>query len=190
VYSTYLGGKNEDDGYDLTLDANGNAYFTGSTFSTNFPTTTGAFQRTLRCCFMTQGFVTKLNITGSGSSYSTSLGGSGGATPSSIAVNSLGQAFVAGFAGSGFPVKNAIQATTHGYNDVFVTKLWATGGGLLWSTYLGGSNFDYGKAIRLDSAGNAYVKGWTSSTDFPTTSGAYRRTYRGNQDAFLFKITN
>src|SRR5262249_9770757 len=107
----------------------------------------------------------------------------------SIAVNSYGHAFVAGSAGAGFPLKAAVD-TTAVNGDGFVTKLWATGGGLHWSTYLGGSGNDIAYAVRLDGAGNAYVGGRTASTDFPTTSGAYRRHSSGDYDAFVVKITN
>ena len=190
VYSTYVGGKNEDEAYGITVDANNDAYITGQTFSTNFPTTLGAFRRTLPCCFNLVAFVTKLNSTGSALSYSTFLGGSGGSSGKSIAVNTSGQAFVTGSAGTNFPLKNPIQSTYGGNGDSFVSKLYATGGGLLWSTYLGGSNDDFAQSIRLDGAGNPYITGWTSSADFQTTSGAYRPHPQGQQDGFLVKITN
>jgi hypothetical protein len=189
VYSTYLGGNNEDDAYGMTIDANGNAYIVGQTFSNNYPTTAGAFQRTRHSGFNFSAFVTKLNSSGSALSYSTYLSGSGGSTAYSVAVNSAGHAFVTGQAGAGFPVKTPVSSFA-GSQDVFVAKLWATGGGLHWSTYMGGSGIDLGKAVRLDGAGNAYVTGQTDSVNFHVTSGAYRHTNQGFQDIILFKITN
>jgi hypothetical protein len=193
VYSTYLGGDGSDSGEGIAV-LNGNAYVTGSTGSTNFPTTPGAFDRTLSS--NSNAFVTKLNTSGSGLVYSTYLGGSGVDGGKSIAVNSLGHAFVTGSTtSSNFPVKNAIDSTYNGGYDVFVTRLWATGGGLHYSTYLGGSfgsapgtgGDDEGLAIRIDGNNNAYVTGYTLSEDFPTTPGAYRHTLHG-QDAFVAKI--
>jgi hypothetical protein len=141
--------------------------------------------------------VTKLQADGAGLIYSTFLGGSGGDEGNSIAVNAAGHAFVTGStSSSNFPVKNAIDASYNGNTDAFVTKVWATGGGLHYSTYLGGSvgpsatnpGQDAGLSLRLDSSDNAYVTGYTRSSNFPTTTGAYRRTLHGAQDAFVVKI--
>jgi hypothetical protein len=175
--------------FGMTIDSNGNAYVVGQTFSNNYPTTSGVFQRTRQSGFNLSAFVTKLNPSGTALSYSTYLSGSGGSAGYSVAVNSAGHAFVTGQAGAGFPLKTPLNQFG-GYQDVFLAKLWATGGGLHWSTYMGGSNEDYGKAVRLDGAGNAYVAGATNSTNFPVTPGAYRRTNQGFQDIVLFKITN
>ena len=193
VYSTYLGGDGGDSAEGIAV-LNGNAYVTGSTGSTNFPTTPGAFDRTPSSS--SNAFVTKLNTSGSGLVYSTYLGGSGVDGGKSIAVNSLGQAFVTGSTtSSNFPVKSAIDGTYNGGFDIFVTRLWATGGGLHYSTYFGGSfggapgtgGDDEGLAIRVDANSNAYITGYTISNDFPTTPGAFQRTL-GGQDAFVVKI--
>jgi hypothetical protein len=193
VYSTFLGPASE--GNAIAVDAFGRAYVTGETASSSFPVTPGAFQRTVHGA--TDAFVTKLQADGAGLIYSTFLGGSGGEGGNSIAVNSAGHAFVTGStSSSNFPVKNALDGTYNGHGDVFVTKLWATGGGLHFSTYLGGSTgpssadpgVDIGRSIRLDSNDNAYVTGNSRSSNFPTTAGAYRRNLHGAQDAFVVKI--
>ncbi len=195
-YSTFLGGTGDDVTRAIAVDSSNRAYVTGSAQSPDFPTKAGAFQRTRRGS--SDAFVTKLQADGAGLIYSTLLGGSGGEGGTSIAVNGAGNAFVTGSTSSSdFPVKNALDATYNGHTDAFVTKLWATGGGLHFSTYLGGSTGpsatnpgeDVGNAIRLDANGNAYVTGYTRSSNFPTTSGAYRRTLHGAQDAFVVKIT-
>jgi hypothetical protein len=193
VYSTYLGGNAVDFGFGIAVDSAGNAYVTGSTDSSNFPTTPGAFQA---CCgggF--NAFVTKLNSTGTALLYSTYLFGSGpgAVNPRGISVDSAGDAYVVGFTSlTTFPrTPDAMQITYGGgFADAFVTKLNPTGTALLYSTYLGGSGGDEALGIAVDSAGNAYVAGFTTSTDFPATPGALQTTYGGGiQDAFLAKIS-
>src|SRR5215471_8495956 len=125
-YSTYLGATLTDVIKDVALDSSNNAYVTGQTFSSDFPTTAGAFDRTC-----------------------------GGCTTSS---------------------------------DDFVAKVSANGSSLVYSTYLGGSSVDSGLGIAVDSAGNAYVAGFTQSSDFPTTASAFQATFHGSQDATLTKV--
>ena len=188
AYSTLLGGNNTTNVNGVAVDSSGRAYATGLTGATDFPVTSNAFQRTNHGGF--DAFVTRLNASGSALSYSTFLGGSGGDQGLSIAVNSVGQAHVTGSTDStNFPVKNALQSTNHGSDDVFVTKLFADGAGLHYSTYLGGSSRDTGFALRLDGSGNAYITGSTFSSNFPTTPGAFRRTRSSaEQKAFVAKI--
>jgi hypothetical protein len=188
IYSTYLGGSGRDVGHRIAVNSAGNAYVTGYTFSTDFPTTPGAFQTT--CC---GAFVAKLNSAGSALVYSTYLGGSGydGDSGNGIAADSAGNAYVNGYTSStDFPTVNALQPTYGGNGDAFVTKINPEGSALVYSTYLGGSNYDQGDGIAVDSAGNAYVTGSTSSTDFPVTPGAFQMTYGGGYggDAFVAKI--
>src|SRR5262249_25008534 len=130
VYSTFLGGGATDQGNGIALDPQGNAYVAGSTTSTNFPTTTGAYQTSLRTGATQNAFVTKLNAGGAALAYSTYLGGGGSDTGNGIAVNSSGNAFVTGSTTStNFPTASAYQSTLSGGTgqDAFVTKL-ATGG--------------------------------------------------------------
>ena len=122
--------------------------------------------------------MTKLNPTGSGLVYSTFIGGSGGDHGKAIAVDTSGNAYVAGIDEferlSHDP--GAFQTTFDGFADAFVTELNPTGSGLVYSTYLGGSDGDYGLGIAVDTSGHAYVIGNTYSIDFPTTAGAFQTT--------------
>ncbi|MCK4411022.1 SBBP repeat-containing protein, partial [Candidatus Bipolaricaulota bacterium] len=168
IYSTYLGGSGYDHGYGIAVDGSGNAYITGDTESTNFPT-----QNPLQTDHIAGDydvFVTKLNSTGSALIYSTYLGGSGCDRGSGIAVDGSGNAYFTGYTYSkNFPTQNALQsAYGGGYYDVFITKLNSTGSALIYSTYLGGSGYDRGYGIAVDSSGNAYITGITDSTNFPT----------------------
>jgi hypothetical protein len=188
VYSTYLGGSQIDSGRGIAVGATGNAYVTGFTSSSDFPTTPGAFQTTLGGGLAA--FVTKVDPTGSALVYSTYLG-SGGTDGNAIAVDTAGNAYITGStASTDFPTTAGAFQTTGGgsFNDAFVTKLNATGSGLVYSTYLGGTEPDGGFGIAVDSAGNAYVGGTTQSTDFPTTSGAFQTTLGGGLDTFMTKL--
>jgi beta-propeller repeat-containing protein len=184
VYSTYLGGSNLDEGSRIAVDATGNVYVTGITHSTDFPTTTGAFQTTTDCTG--DAYVTKLNPSGSALVYSTYLGGSGHEGGSDIAVDTLGNAYVTGSTNSlDFPTTlGAFQPVfaggigpLPGPSDAYVTKLNPTGSGLVYSTYLGGSGNDFGSGIATDADGNAYVTGRTDSRLFPTTPGAFQPVF-------------
>src|SRR5438309_281207 len=193
IYSTYLGGSGDDIGFGIAVDSAGNAFVAGITDSANFPTTPGAFQTTYGGGSINgDGFVAKLNPTGSALIYSTYLGGSGDDLGFGIAVDSAGNAYVTGLTDSAnFPTTpGAFQTTYGGGNaDAFVTKLNPTGSALIYSTYLGGSGEEGGKGIAVDSAGNAYVTGLTDSANFPTTPGAFQTTYGGgNSDAFVTKL--
>jgi hypothetical protein len=184
-YSTYLGGDDFDRGQGIAVDAAGNAYVTGTTTSTNFPTA-GPLQAALNG--LSDAFVTKLNATGSAVVYSTYLGGSGVDGALALAVDSAGNAYITGLTDStDFPTRNPIQAATGGSFDAFVTKLNATGNALIYSTYLGGSDFEQGFAIALDSGNNAYVTGRTQSTNFPTALPV-QATLGGSSDAFIAKL--
>ncbi|HEV3278136.1 MAG TPA: SBBP repeat-containing protein [Terriglobia bacterium] len=208
VYSTYLGGSGEDTAAGLAIDGSGNAYVVGRTDSTNFPTTTGAFQTTEQGG--DDGFVTKLNPTGTALVYSTYLGGAADDAANGIALDSSDNAYIAGQAtSSGFPTVNAFQSVFGGggtdcgsgilCGDAILAKLNATGSALLYSTYLGGAAEEAGVAITVDSAGNAYMSGGTDSTNFPVTYGAPQPTYGGGSavcatagiacgDAFVAKV--
>jgi len=188
VYSTYLGGTSFDFGFRIAVDSAGNAYATGYTDSRNFPTTPGAFQRAVGGAL--DAFVTKLNATGSALVYSTYLGGTGAEYDLGIAVDSGGNAYVTGHTDSrNFPTTpDAFQPALAGADDAFVTKLNATGSALVYSTYLGGTSADQGFRIAVDSAGNAYVTGFTDSPDFPTTPGAFQSALANGPDAFVTKL--
>ncbi len=189
VYSTYLGGNGGDTAFDLDIDAAGNAYVSGSTGSNNFPVTTGAFQAT-RAGGARDVFVSKLNSNGNALIYSTFLGGDGVEHGVGITVDGAGSAYVVGQTDSdNFDVTTgAFQSTRAGNDDVFVTKLNTTGTALVYSTYLGGSAHEGGDAVEVDSAGNAYITGETSSDNFDVTTGAFQSTRGGGRDAFITKL--
>ncbi len=269
VYSTYLGGSSRDFGRGIAVDSAGNAYVTGSASSADFPTTPGAFQTSLagpqnafvsklswngnvlglaystflggtiavangiavdssgnayitgqtlsqfplanplpassQDLFAGGGFVSKLNPAGSGLAYSTylgaiyvepissSVGTSVGAPPSGggIAVDSSGNAYIAGIAGPDrIQVENPLQASSDSVENAFVAELSWNGSalGLVYCTYLGGSGSDTGAAIAVDSSGNAYVAGQTSSADFPTAN-PLQGSLAGLANAFVAKIS-
>jgi hypothetical protein len=182
VYSTYLGGSGGDGGYGIAVDSAGNGYVTGYTNSTDFPVTPGAFQTTCgNPSFCENAFITEINPSGSALVYSTYLGGSGTDVGQRIAVDSLNNAYVTGWTSStNFPLMNPLQGVFGGGQyDAFVTKLNPTGSALVYSTYLGGTAADEGEGVAVDGAGNAYVSGTTSSTNFPVTPGAFQTIYNG-----------
>ena len=125
-----------------------------------------------------------------GTLYSTYLGGSNVDGGQGIAIDSSGNAYVTGLANStDFPTKNPLQKANAGGTDVIVAELNPVGSALIYSTYLGGSSGDYGTGIAVDSGGNAYITGVTTSTDFPTVN-PLQPTYGGNDDAFVTQIAS
>jgi hypothetical protein len=189
VYSTYIGGNGGDQGTGIAVDAAGNAYVTGLTASTDFPTTPGAFDATHNGS--SDAFVAKLDATGSTLLYSTYLGGTGDDRGFAIAVDAGGSAYVTGVTRSAnFPTTPGAFDTTHNgitAFDAFVTKLNPTGTALVYSTFLGGTGADLAQGIAVDSSGSAYVTGQTRSANFPTTPGAFDTTLNG-LDAFVTKL--
>ncbi len=209
LYSTYLGGDAADEGYAIAVDAQGDAYVTGDTTSDDFPTVSpikatnppiciGPHEEPIPCA---DAFVTKLNAAGNTPLYSTYLGGTGDDRGYGIALDNAGEAFITGVTDSAdFPAVNAVQPATSGTactdarghdvacTDAFVAKLDASGTGLVYSTYLGGSDLEEGDAIAIDGAGSAYVVGLTNSTDFPTVH-PYQAASAGAPDAFVTKYS-
>jgi hypothetical protein len=200
AYATFLGGGDWDNGDAIAVDSAGSAYVTGETRGL-FPTTPGAFQGTLgggtcgsppntESC--PDAFVAKLNPAGSGLAYATFLGGSSGDTGGGIAIDGAGNAYVTGdTASNDFPITPGAFDTSHnGWSDVFVAKLDPTGSGLAYATFLGGNTSDSGYGITVNGVGSAYVTGWTYSSDFPTTPGAFDPSYNGGYygDAFVAKL--
>jgi hypothetical protein len=193
-YSTYLGGSNGDSAGAVAVDGVGNAYLIGSTVSLNFPVTPGAvFQNHGACngsCY--DAFVAKISTTGNGLEYSTYLGGGGDDFGTGIVVDASGNAYVTGATNSSdFPTTGgALQRSCGGdcyYHDAFVATLNSTGSALLYSTYLGGSGEDWGSSIALQN-GNAYVSGFSDSTDFPVTAGAFQTKMQGQGSSFVVQL--
>ncbi|MDR4507969.1 MAG: SBBP repeat-containing protein [Candidatus Brocadiaceae bacterium] len=185
LYSTYLGGSNDDFGMNIAIDNAGNAYVTGYTESPEFPRV-NAFDGNFDG--YSDAFVTKIDASGTSLSYSTYLGGNGWESGDGIAVDSAGNAYVTGYSrSSDFPTVNAIDGSLDGYSDAFVTKIDVSGASLSYSTYLGGNGSEWGRGIVVDSAGNAYVTGHTGSSDFPTVN-AIDENLNASTDAFVTKI--
>jgi uncharacterized repeat protein (TIGR01451 family) len=196
VYSTYLGGSvggygennGKDFGMDIAIDGDGNAYVLGYTYANDFPTTPNSFQPTKLFPGSKDVFITKFNAAGTGLVYSTYLAGDDLDTGRGIAVDGDGNAYVTGFTKSdNFPTKNAFQDARVWQPDAFLTKLNAAGDGLVYSTYLGGSQTEQAEAIAVDGMGNAYVTGSTASTDFPTRK-PYQAERAGDRDLFVAKF--
>ena len=177
VYLTYLGGGGEDSAWSLAADGDGNAYITGLTDSTNFPIVSGIRTKISGVpdpalgAYPVDGFVAKLNAAGSALVYSTYLGGNSVDLGVGIAVDPAGNAYVTGYTDStNFPTTNALQNSLGGVWDAFVAKIASNGNSFVYSTYLGGTNTDEGLGIAADAAGNAFVTGFTGSTNFYTTN--------------------
>jgi len=188
-YSTLLGGSDNDAGYGIAVDNAGNAYVTGSTGSTNFPTTTNAYSAT--AAGSSDAFVTELNASGSALVYSTLLGGSDVDSGAAIALGGANRVYVTGSTSSAdFPTTSSYRAANNS-GAVFVAALNTAASGassLVYSTLLGGNGFDTGSGIAVDGAGHAYVTGSTGSANFPTTTGAYSTTNAGGSDAFVTEL--
>ena len=187
VYSTYLGGSGNDQANGIAVDGAGNAYETGTTNSANFPIVS-AFQANASGGGG-DAFVAKLNASGTALVFSTYLGGTGPDGGQAIAVDSAGSAYVAGTTFSkDFPTTaNAFQTNAAASAHAFVTKLNPKGNGLVYSTYLGGNQTDFGNGIAVDASGEAYVTGYTASSNFPTANAA-QGTYGGGGDAFFTRL--
>ena len=185
VYSTYLGGSGSEYDFSITVDGDGNALVTGYTESSDFPLL-NAFQPSFGG--EKDVFVTKIASDGT-VVYSTYLGGSGSEYYSSITVDGDGNALVTGSTSSSdFPLLNAFQPSNSGETDVFVTKI-ASDGTVVYSTYLGGSGYEYDSSITVDGDGNALVTGSTSSSDFPLLN-AFQPSFGGEKDVFVTKIAS
>ena len=189
-FSTFLGGNRDDGPADLAVDGDGNIYVGGYTWSSAFPTTPGAFDTTFNGGY-TDAFLTKLKADGSGLIYSTLLGSVAGEAVASLAVDPSGHAFITGFTASpGFPTTaGAYDTSPNGGDDAFVAKVLPDGSGLVFSTLLGGSKYDYGRGVALNSAGEVVILGETESPAFPTTPGAVDNQYNGDQDLFVAKLS-
>jgi hypothetical protein len=190
-YSTYLGGAANEHAGGIAVDATGAAYVAGGTTSTNFPMA-GALQAANHGA--QDAFITKLSANGAALSYSTYLGGSGAIASeqaNGVVVDASGNAYVAGVTNSlDFPVTaGVLQTQFNGVSDAFAAKINPSGSALIYSTYLGGSDLDWGSAIGIDSSGNAYVAGYTSSGDFPQ-SNAVQPGFGGLYDAFVSKLNS
>jgi len=187
VSSSYLGGADSDDAHGLAIDGAGFVYVAGSTQSFDFP---GAGPGSpVLANGQPDGFLAKLDLVHNVIVYMTFFGGQSIDGPLAVAVDGSGNAYVTGYTfSSDFPVVSAFQATAPSGSPAFVTKFSAAGDALVYSTYLGGSAGETGEAIAVDSGGNAYVTGITSSTNFPLKN-PIQSTLKGTGDAFVTKLS-
>ena len=204
TYLTYLGGHLDDFGFAIAADSAGNAFVTGMTNSADFPVTQGAYQTVYgggggnACQRAGDAFLTKLNPTGTQLVYSTYLGGHQDDFGSAVAIDSTGNAYLTGFTISfDFPTTQGVYSNSlsglggqtgrpscnglpwFNTGDAFVAKFNPSGSQLIFSTYLGGTADDAALAIAVDSSQNVFVGGFTLSRDYPTTTGAFQRTFQG-----------
>jgi hypothetical protein len=195
VYSTYLGGSGAEAGYGIALDPAANAYVTGFTTSANFPVL-NAIQTNLSNSYGNV-IITEAGAGGVSFVFSTYLGGMGNAASGvgdyggSIAVDNQGYVYVTGYTGSSdFPPVNSIQPLfPNSYATGFVLQMSPGGNGLLYSTFVGGNAFDQPNGIAVDNNGDAYVTGLTYSTNFPVVGAAPQSALGGNDDAFIFEVS-
>ena len=190
VYAVKFGGAGfGSSGRGIAIDPNGHAYVTGDA-TPGFPTTPGAFQRTTNRGAI---FVSKLNVAGTGFLYSTLVDGPGDESPSAIAIDPSGNAYVAGSVEFGDFITTAGAFQPHnlhpdnGNVTGIAFALNSTGSQLIYSTHLGGSFTESIFGLAVDSSGHAFVTGYSESPDFPTTAGALRRTFQ-EEEAFVTKL--
>ncbi len=194
IYTTYLGGSGIDIATGLALDRQGNVYICGSTSSTDFPAARG-FGPSYGggpSRLLGDGFVVKLDASGSSIVYGSYLGGSGGDAAKAIAVDEQGSAYITGYTASlDFPMRGALQPVNRGgeylKSDAFVVKVNPAGTALEYATYLGGNGDDAGLAVTVDNTGNAYVAGATHSPNFPVAN-AFQNSRKSDVDAFVVKL--
>jgi hypothetical protein len=186
-FASFLGGSQYDWGRGIAVDAAGQAYVTGETWSPDFPTV-AAFQPA--CGGSGDAFVAKVAADGSTLLFASFLGGSNSDEGSGIAVDAAGQAYVTGLTDSpDFPTVATFQPAYGGDGDAFVAQVAADGSALLYASFLGGSQYDWGLGIAVDAAGQAYVTGETWSPDFPTVAAFQPAFGGGFSDAFVAKVT-
>jgi hypothetical protein len=195
LWSTYLGGSNFDQSLAIAIDSIGGIIIGGQTFSDNFPDTL-AFSDTLYGATSDlyegtpDGFIFKCTASGR-RTWATYLGGKYADEVSSIAVSALGNIYLTGSTTSDrytFPLRNASQLAPGGVNEAFIMS-FSSGGGLLWSTFYGGSDDDYAYGIAIDRSTNIYIVGRTFSTDLSQTTGRFQPGKRGYSDAFVLRLT-
>jgi hypothetical protein len=185
-YLTLLGGSSTDAALSLAVDSSGAAYIAGFTSSNDLPVTSAEQSSNAGDNDI---LVAKLSAAGNSLVYCTYIGGRGDDRANGIVVDSSGAAYVTGWTNSSdFPVRNALQPRLAGGQNAFVLKLAPAGNALVFSTYLGGGGSDSAYGIALDSVGNAYITGDTTSSNFPVTDAAFQRSLRSAPDAFVMKI--
>jgi len=185
-YSTYVGGRSYDSGYDITIDEDRNVYVTGYTGSNNFPTTDGCYQEEIGG--MSDTFVFSLNESGSELRYSTYLGGDGSEVGEGIVLDEAHNTYITGHTtGEDFPTTPDCYDDSYngGDWDGFISSFTSDGSGLRYSTLFGGNQTDYPYELDLDENNNAFVTGYTMSPNFPVTPGCFNDTYVNQSEIFV-----
>jgi hypothetical protein len=187
-YATFLGGSEQDDGFNITIDGAGKAYVVGGTKSSDFPVTAGAFDETKNGG--EDAFLVQLSATGSDLDYGSFMGGTSDDQGYDIDLDASGKVYLVGHTYStGFPVTADAYDTTHnGGRDAFIVRFDLPGNTLDYSTFLGGSSTEYGYGIAQDGSGNVHLSGTTMSSDFPTTVGAFDDSLSGFSDTWVTKL--
>ena len=189
VYSTYLGGNLNDIAYSIAVDSNDNAYIVGTTSSSNFPTTNDAYQKNIKS---EDAFLSILNVNGS-LSYSTFIGGTNSSYARSVFVDDGGNIYITGQTYSAdFPITNdAYQSTfaSASYSDNAFIMKFSSSKTLLYSTFLGGLYYDEGYSIKVDSQGNMFVTGMTTSSNFPVKDGVQNVMTNNHEAAFITELS-
>ena len=181
IYGSFLGGLANDQATGIAVDSNGSAYVTGTTQSSNFPLAS----QNAPAPPGTNIFLAKLDVSGSSLVYADYIGGNSEDYANALVLDGANRVFLTGYTYSGdFPMVNAFQFSTTGGPDAFVTEVAADGASLVYSTYLGGGNYDNATGIALDSSGNIFVGGVTSSLDFPTAN-AFQPNAFANQNEYF-----
>ncbi len=189
--STFIGGTDTDYGYSIKLDDFNNVYVTGHTKSDDFPTSASAYDNIHNGS--RDVFVSKFNSDLSTLSASTFIGGSGYEECYSIDLDTSGNVFITGYTGStDFPTSTTAYDNSHNgdISDIFISKFNSDLSSLFASTFLGGAGEDVGTEIVVDVSGNVFVTGYTTSSNYPVSSGAYDDSYAGDDDVFISKLDN
>jgi len=195
-YATFVGGTGREFGNDIAVDTSGNAYVVATSRSGDFPITSGAYDETynqMTGAFIFDGLAFKVNSDGSDLVYSTYLGGGCDDRAYSIVLDTDNNAYITGTTESpGFPTTNGAYDTEHnGFIDSYVFKLKADGSDVIFSTFVGGGNDDYGFALDIDPSKNVYVTGYTNSEDLPISENAFCATFNGGEyDVFVYRLTS
>lgn len=194
IYCGYLGGSYDDGGTGIAVDSSGNAYVCGYTKSPDFPVVLGPYTNYQgNITQYSEAFITKINATGTTLIYSGYIGGTLTDQASAVAVDSSGRAYVCGTTeSSDFPTRTGPDLSYNGLKDAFVLRVAASGSQLDWSGFIGGTRDDVGASIAIDASGNAYVTGYTASTQgnqFPVKNGP-KLTHSGGLDAFVAKVNS
>jgi hypothetical protein len=190
LYSTYLGGSENDEGLDISIDSQGNVYLTGSTSSQDFPTF-NPLQNQNGGAGTQDVFISKLNPSGDTLIFSSYLGGTENDVGAGITHEAGDQTIITGWTYSAdFPLLDPLQPSLEGSSDAFVTRITANGNALVYSTYLGGEGRDWAQDVAIDNNQDVYLTGGTLSTDFPSSRAPQGVRGNGLADAYVAVLKN